>query len=119
MKRFAVVFEESAQTDVRDSYDWGCRVWGKRQAQKWASQLRSAAIEQLGIAPNGFPLAPEVSEFSEERSAKWSLAVIEYCSRPRAARSMSSTSEELQFRKNKPPIPQIAPINSRGHVIGG
>jgi hypothetical protein len=30
MKRYAVVFEESAQADVRESYDWGCRVWGKR-----------------------------------------------------------------------------------------
>jgi hypothetical protein len=31
MKRYAVVFEESAQTDVRSSYDWGCRVWGKKK----------------------------------------------------------------------------------------
>ena len=66
MKRYVVVFEESSQTDVRDSYAWGYRVWGKRQAQQWTRQLRSAVIEQLGIVPNGFPLAPEDSEFTEE-----------------------------------------------------
>ena len=31
MKRYDVVFEESAQADVRGSYDWGCRVWGKKK----------------------------------------------------------------------------------------
>src|ERR1700682_5927255 len=66
MKRYVVVFEESAQADVRGSYDWGCRVWGKRQAQRWARQLRSAVLEQLRAVPNGFPLAPENTEFSEE-----------------------------------------------------
>jgi len=66
MKRYVVVFEESAQADVRGSYDWGCRAWGKRQAQRWARQLRSAVLKQLGTLPNGFPLAPENGEFPEE-----------------------------------------------------
>ena len=55
MKRYVIVFEESAQADVRGSYDWGCRAWGKRQAQRWARQLRSAVLKQLGTLPNGFP----------------------------------------------------------------
>lgn len=66
MKHYAVVFEESAQTDVRESYDWGCRAWGKRKAQRWVRQLRSAVFKQLRVAPNAFPLAPEDGEFSEE-----------------------------------------------------
>ena len=66
MKRYAVVFEETAQTDVRQSYDWGCRAWGKSEAQRWARQLRAAVFNQLSVAPNAFPLAPEDSEFSEE-----------------------------------------------------
>ncbi len=66
MKRYGVVFEESAQTDVRESYDWGCRAWGKREAQRWAGQLRSAVVKQLGAVPKAFPLAPEDNEFSEE-----------------------------------------------------
>lgn len=66
MKRYAVVFEESVQAELRESYDWGCRVWGKHQAQEWLRQLRKAVSQQLAIVPKGFPLAPEDDEFSEE-----------------------------------------------------
>ena len=66
MKRYAVVFEESAQTDVRESYESGCRAWGKREAQMWARQLRNAVFKQLSVAPKAFPLAPEDGEFFEE-----------------------------------------------------
>jgi plasmid stabilization system protein ParE len=66
MKRYAVIFEDSAQANVRESFDWGSRVWGKREAQQWARQLRSAVLKQLGAAPKAFPLAPENNEFSEE-----------------------------------------------------
>lgn len=65
MKRYDVVFEESAQSDVRRSYDWGCRVWGKKEAQQWVRQLRTAIHNQLGLVPKGFPIAPEDDEFSE------------------------------------------------------
>lgn len=66
MKRYDVVFEESAQADVRASYDWGCRVWGKKEAHRWVRELRTAILRQLGLVPKGFPLAPENDEFSEE-----------------------------------------------------
>ena len=66
MTRYGVVFEESAQADVRASYDWGCRAWGKREAQQWARQLRSAVFKQLAVMPKGFSLAPEDNEFAEE-----------------------------------------------------
>src|SRR5713226_1962804 len=66
MKRFVVIFEDSAQQDVRGSYEWGCRAWGKRKAQQWARQLRTAVFKQLAVVPKGFPLAPEDDEFSEE-----------------------------------------------------
>jgi plasmid stabilization system protein ParE len=66
MKRYVVIFEDSAQADVRESYEWGSRVWGKREAQQWARQLRTAVLEQLGVVPKAFPLAPENDEFSEE-----------------------------------------------------
>jgi plasmid stabilization system protein ParE len=66
MRRYGVVFEESAQGCVRKSYDWGCRAWGKREAQRWVRQLRSAVFEQLGALPKGFPFAPEDEEFPEE-----------------------------------------------------
>ncbi len=66
MRRYDVVFEESAQSDVRGSYDWGARAWGKKEAQQWVCQLRIAVFRQLSPMPKGFPLAPENDEFSEE-----------------------------------------------------
>ena len=66
MKRYEVVFEESAQADVRSSYDWGCRIWGKREAQRWVRQLRTAIHNQLSLVPKGLPIAPEDDEFAEE-----------------------------------------------------
>ena len=66
MKRYEVIFEESAQADVRDSYDWGCRAWGRKQAQQWVRELRIAVSRQLSLLPRGFPVAPENDEFSEE-----------------------------------------------------
>jgi plasmid stabilization system protein ParE len=66
MKRYAVIFEQSAQADLRKSYDWGYSAWGKRAAQKWARDLRNAVLKQLGVAPRAFPLAPESDEFVEE-----------------------------------------------------
>ena len=66
MKRYDVVFEESAQADVRGSYDWGCRIWGKKEARRWVRQLRTAVSSQLSLVPAGFPLAPENNEFAEE-----------------------------------------------------
>ena len=66
MKRRVVILEESAQADVRRSYDSGCQFWGKRAAQKRARELRSAITKQLRATPKAFPLAPEADEFSEE-----------------------------------------------------
>src|SRR6266496_4546706 len=66
MKRYVVVFEGSAQADVRKSYDWGRRTWGKYEAQRWVRQLRTAVSEQLAVVPKAFTLAPEDDEFSEE-----------------------------------------------------
>lgn len=58
MKRYVVIFEDLAQADVRESYDWGYRVWDKREAQQWLRQLRTAVTKQLRVIPKGFPLAP-------------------------------------------------------------
>ena len=66
MRRYAVVFEESAQADFRKSYESGCSVWGRRQAQQWVRQLRAAVSKQPAIMPKGFPLSPEDDAFSEE-----------------------------------------------------
>ncbi len=44
----------------------GCRVWGKKEAQHWVRELRTAVLRQLSIVPKGFPIAPEDDEFAEE-----------------------------------------------------
>jgi plasmid stabilization system protein ParE len=66
VKRCVIIFEDSAKLDVRASYEWGLRVWGKRQAHIWARKLREAVLNNLGIVPKAFPLAPEDNEFSVE-----------------------------------------------------
>lgn len=66
MKRYAVVIELSAQADVRGSYEWGCRFWGKKEAQRWIRELRTAISKQLSLVPKGFPIAAEDDEFGEE-----------------------------------------------------
>ncbi len=66
MKRYDVVFEESAQEEVRESYDWGCRVWGHKEAKRWARELRTAVSRQLSLIPKAFALAPENDEFTVE-----------------------------------------------------
>jgi plasmid stabilization system protein ParE len=66
VRRYVVIFEDSAKLDVRASYEWGLRVWGKREASIWARQLREAVLNKLGIVPKAFPLAPEDDEFSVE-----------------------------------------------------
>ena len=66
MKRYAIVLEASAQADISGSYDWGCRIWDKKETQRWVRKLRTAIYTQLSLVPKGFPLAPEDDEFSEE-----------------------------------------------------
>jgi plasmid stabilization system protein ParE len=94
MKQYAVVFEESAQADVRGSYDWGCRVWGKKEAQGWVRELRTAVSRQLRLVPRCFPLAPENDEFSEEiRQMMWAVIVCSLQSK--SAKFTCSTLGEL------------------------
>ena len=75
MKRYRVIFEESAQENVRECFDWGCRALGKRTARQWARELRSAAAKQLGVVPKGFPLAPENEEFFRRDSSNGSRSL--------------------------------------------
>src|ERR1041384_8332262 len=75
MKLYAVIFKTSAQENVRESYDWGCRAWGKKEAQRWVRDLRSAIVRQLSIVPKGFPLRLKTTN-SRRRFASSSWAAI-------------------------------------------
>jgi plasmid stabilization system protein ParE len=64
MKRYRVVIEQSAQTDIERSHQWGVRHWGTSQAHEWARQLRQLCRE-LATFPSRHPVAPEDEEFVE------------------------------------------------------
>jgi hypothetical protein len=69
MKRYVVIIEESAQADVRESYDWGSTQVGQTPGSTMGSPVANSGygvMEQLGVVPKAFPLAPEDDEFSEE-----------------------------------------------------
>ncbi len=66
MRRYTVIIEDEARADIQKSYDWGCRAWGVKQAQKWVRDLRAHTRSTLTVTPEGFPLAPENEESSEE-----------------------------------------------------
>ncbi len=66
MKKYAVIIEDSAQADIQRSYNWGRRVWGREQAQKWGRDLRHAILKQLTVIPTGFRLAAENDKFEED-----------------------------------------------------
>lgn len=66
MSKYKVIIEDSAQASVQGSYDWGCRVLGKAQAQKWVRDLRTAITKRLASIPTAFPRAPENDEFEDE-----------------------------------------------------
>lgn len=59
MKRYRVVFAESARKNIFESYEWGCREWGTEAAQRWAGDLRDSVEKILTIFPLSQPLAPE------------------------------------------------------------
>jgi plasmid stabilization system protein ParE len=70
MKRYVVIFEDIAQSDLRASYDWGCGLWGKREAQRWLRELRTAVVEQLEVVPEHFHWRLKTIN-SLRKSAKW------------------------------------------------
>ncbi len=66
MKKFSVIFEESARDDLQKSFEWGCKHWGISQASKWVRELRSATYSQLENVPKALAIAPENEAFEDE-----------------------------------------------------
>jgi plasmid stabilization system protein ParE len=64
MKKYTVIFHPDAEQDIRTSYDWGCRVWGKTKAKQSARELPKAITKRLAVFPESCPLAPESEELS-------------------------------------------------------
>jgi plasmid stabilization system protein ParE len=62
MKKYTVTFHPGAEQDIRTSYDWGCRVWGKTKAKQWVRELRAGITKRLAVFQESCPLAPESEE---------------------------------------------------------
>jgi toxin ParE1/3/4 len=59
MKRYSVIFSHSAEIDIYESFEWGCREWGDEIAIKWAIELKSSVETLLKTFPKSQPVAPE------------------------------------------------------------
>ncbi len=66
MKRYAIIFEDSAQVDVRESYDWGRRTWGQARVTTVGSPIAQSGFGTTSRRAESVSLAPEDDEFSEE-----------------------------------------------------
>jgi plasmid stabilization system protein ParE len=62
MKKYKVILHPDAETDISSSYQWGCRVWGEKQAQTRARELQRIIKSRLTSLPLSCPLAPESNE---------------------------------------------------------
>ncbi len=66
MKRFVVEFSDEAIADLDASFEWGCEVWGARQAAKWYFEIRDRISKMLSKSPLGCPLAPQQHRYKAE-----------------------------------------------------
>ncbi len=62
MKRYSVVFSHSAEKDIYESFEWGCREWGEEIVRKWAINLKSSLENVLKTFPKSQPIAPESND---------------------------------------------------------
>ena len=66
MNRFRVRLTPEAEEDIRNSFEWGDRVWGRPAAEKWVRAIHKAIFGRLTNFPFSCPLAPETADLSFE-----------------------------------------------------
>lgn len=62
MKKYQVILHPDAEIDFTSAFEWGSRVWGRKQARAWIQNLRRTLQHRLALIPLGCPLAPESDE---------------------------------------------------------
>src|SRR2546421_531173 len=62
MRRYKLILHPDAELDIKSSFEWGCRYWGKENAQAWLRQLRRTFKSRLTSTPHACPFAPESEE---------------------------------------------------------
>jgi plasmid stabilization system protein ParE len=81
MARFASALIEPAQADVRDSYDWGRRTWGKHEAQLWVRQLRTSPAARILLTTNMSRFYTPV-DYQQETTLQWERTSKKFCLEP-------------------------------------
>ena len=61
-KKYILTVHPDAESDINSSFQWGCRVWGRKNAEAWVRELRRVMITRLSSTPLSCPLAPESEE---------------------------------------------------------
>ncbi len=59
MRKYRVVFTESAEKDLGCSFEWGREKWGEDASLLWYRDLRKSVRKVLTHFPFSQPLAPE------------------------------------------------------------
>ncbi len=60
--KYQVIFHSQAEQDIRISFDWGVRNWGKVEAEQWLRQIYRVCKKRLTQFPDSCPIAPESEE---------------------------------------------------------
>src|ERR1041385_9125062 len=61
-KNYVLTVHPDAEIDIDSSFQWGCRRWGRKNANAWVRELRRAIVNHLTSTPLACPLSPESSE---------------------------------------------------------
>lgn len=94
MKRYPVVFEESAQSDVRRSYDWVAVCGAREKPNDGSSNYGLQFSSSLALCLKVFHLRRKMTS-SQRKFARWLPVVTACCSPLESAKFTCSMLEEL------------------------
>ena len=60
--KYKIIFHRQAILDIDFSFNWGVRVWGKTQAEKWSRGFYTTCKKRLSQFPESCPIAPESND---------------------------------------------------------
>ena len=61
-KKYILTVHPDAEMDIDSSFQWGCRRWGRKNANTWLRELRHAIVNRLTSTPLSGSIAPESDE---------------------------------------------------------
>ena len=61
-KKYTLTVHPDAEIDIGSAFQWGCRRWGRKNANAWVRELRHAIVNRLTSTPLSGSIAPESKE---------------------------------------------------------